>query len=471
MRTDQHGNLMTTTSDEAVVAYDSAVDHLLHFRSEVSPAAESVLAHDPTNVMGHVANAYLGILGTEPTDTANACAELTEFEGSVDLSKVLPRERMHLAAAHALVHGELYAGAGVLRDVAREYPRDALALAVGHQIDFFTGDAATLRDRVGGALTAWTASDVHYPQLLGMYSFGLEESGMYARAEDVGLESVDRDADDVWGIHAVAHTFEMQGRIADGIRFLEERSTHWQEGNFLNVHNSWHYCLYLLDSGDTDKPLQIYDRVIHNAESEGLAMEMLDAAALLWRMHLEGIDQSGRWTVLAAAWEETMETPHYAFNDMHAVMSYIGAGRFDDAERLVGGRQQYVADHANDPITNVTMTREVGLAVDRALIAFGRGDYRTSVDLLFPIRATLNRFGGSHAQRDAVQRTLLEAALRSGQNEVARLLLSERLGINPCSPYGWLKKASLSRAVGDAVSARDDAARAAELRTMAVASP
>ncbi|MEO8108095.1 MAG: tetratricopeptide repeat protein [Actinomycetes bacterium] len=469
MATDTHGNAVTVANLDSVTLYDQALDHLLHFRPEVSPSLETLITQDPRCVMGQVAAVYLGILGTEPADTATARSDLTAVESSIDVDSILPRERMHLAAAHSLVHGDLHAGGAMLRNLSVEHPRDALALAVGHQIDFFTGDASTLRDRVGGALSAWTADDPHYAQMLGMYSFGLEECGMYSRAEDAGLESVERDPSDVWGIHAVAHTLEMQGRISEGLSYLDEHASDWQQGNYLNVHNAWHYCLYLMDSGDFERPLSIYDAVLNNAESAGLAMEMLDAAALLWRMYLEGQDQTARWTVLADSWTQTMKEPLYAFNDMHAVMSFVGAGRVAEAERLVESRERYVAKSTDPSVTNIVITKEIGLPVDRALIAFGKGDYVTTLDLLQPIRYSLPSFGGSHAQRDAVQRTILEAALRSDRHDIARTLLSERLAANPCSPYGWLKQAALARAVGDAVSATTSEARLVELRATSAA--
>ena len=468
MSTDQHGNAVTASS-EAVTAYDAAIDHLLHFRPQVGDVVGEALALDPGFALAHVFRAYLGVLGTEPDDAATAREGLHQFESSVDSSSLDDRERRHLAAARALVRGDLDEGGGLLRDLARHHPRDPLALAVGQQVDFFTADAPALRDRIGGALSAWGPHDAHYGAILGMYAFGLEESGLYRRAEAVGLEALDLDASDVWAVHAVAHTHEMQGGFGDGLRFLDARAADWQQGNFLNVHNWWHYCLYLLETGDTAQVLAIYDAVLHNARSDGVAMEMLDAAALLWRLYLEGFDQTERWTALAAAWDAKIAVPYYSFNDMHAVMSYVGAGRIADAERLVAARERYVAEATDPSVTNVAMTRAVGLPVARSLVAFGRGDYATTVEILAPIRTVLHRFGGSHAQRDAVQRTLLESTLRSGQLDLARLLLSERLGINPCSPYSWLKRAALAEAVGDAAAAAAARDTARTLRSEALA--
>jgi hypothetical protein len=194
-------------------------------------------------------------------------------------------------------------------------------------------------------------------------------------------------------------------------------------------------------------------------------MEMLDASALLWRLLLEGEDQTERWTVLADAWDAKTAEPYYAFNDMHAVMSYVGAGRLTDARALVAARHTYVATATDATVTNVGMTRDVGIPVAEAIVAFGEGRYDDVVERLLPIRYVVNRFGGSHAQRDAVQRTLLEAALRSGRQDLSRALLSERLGINPCSPYAWLKQAELSEAVGEAAAAAAARSRASALRT------
>jgi len=456
MGIDQHGLQTTAASRAALDHYDRAVDELLHFRAEVVAESDAALAEDPALPMGVVLRGYLGLLTTDVEDAVATRSYLAGYRPG----PLLPREQAHLEAVTKLAAGDFHGAGRTLAALSVEYPRDALALAVGHQIDFFTGDATSLRDRIGAALSSWHPADRHYPNVLGMYAFGLEEAGHYDRSEDVGLEAVERDHRDVWGIHAVAHTYEMQGRFHDGLRYFDDRLDDWSTDTFFNVHNWWHYALYAIEAGDRERVLSIYDTVVNGPDASGVALQLLDAAALLWRFELAGDPQPERFLGLVEGWQRRAAEPFYAFNDAHAVMAYVGAGRFDLAETLIADRIEWLrTDHPG--VSNQAMTARVGLPVCQALLAFGRGEYASVVDLLYPIRGYVNEFGGSHAQRDAVYKTLVEAALRAGRLPLARALISERLNVRPCSPYNWLKQAELARALGDeaaAVAASDRAA-------------
>ena len=193
---------------------------------------------------------------------------------------------------------------------------------MGHQLDFFLGDAGELRDRIGRSLYAIHPVHPHNGYVRGTYAFGLEETGSYASAEQHGLAAVARNPDDVWATHAVTHVYEMQGRVDDGLRFLRDSAQHWTEGNLFAVHNSWTSRCSCSKRRRFSDALVNDDRSLHNESSVGVPLEMLDASALLWRLFVDGIDDGGRFGPLADAWTTRLSNePWYVFNDLHAVIA------------------------------------------------------------------------------------------------------------------------------------------------------
>jgi hypothetical protein len=406
--------------------------------------------------------AYLYLTSTDESDVATAAAAAEAMAATA----MNDRERAHHAAISAWVGGDWIGAARLLDALLERWPADLLALQVGHSLDFFVGDAANLRDRPGRSLVGLDPAHPHTGFVRGMQAFGLEESGSYAEAEAAGLAAVNVNPDDVWAIHAVVHTHEMRGQVADGIRFLTSREADWGSGNLFTVHNWWHLALFQLETGEFDAGLRIYDAEVHNASSLGVSLQMLDASALLWRLHLDGHDDGGRFAALADAWAaRTDGRPWYAFNDLHAVFALVGAGRIADAERVIERLAGYV--HVGGAGTNVAMTAEIGLPTSRAVVRFGQGRYEDVIDELLPIRRVLQHFGGSHAQRDVLQRTLLESALRAGKSDLGRTLIAERLAVRETSVYGWTQQARLLAAVGRADESANASATASVMQTRA----
>lgn len=451
---DQHGNPMTGSVD-AVAVYDNAVDRLLRFHPGLLGAADALATDHQTVPMAQAMVAYLSLMSTDSDDLAGAAGAAANLRESADH----PRERCHAAAVDAWLAGD-WAGASARLDEALVlWPTDLLALIMGHQLDFFLGDAGNLRDRVGRCLPELDADSPHVGFLRGMHAFGLEESGHYGPAEESGLAALAANRDDVWAVHAVVHTFEMQGRVDDGLRFMLDREADWGSGNLFTCHNWWHLALYCLEAGDRARALDIYDGHLHNSGSAGVPIEMLDASALLWRLALEEADTGGRFGPLADAWAaKTDNVPWYAFNDMHAVIALVGAGRIDDARGVISRMRAHASPIAG---TNGWMASEIGIPASEAIVAFAEGRYDDVVSLLVPIRRRFQHFGGSHAQRDALQRTLLEAALRANRHELARSLTAERLSARGSGTYNWLQRARALQAIGDDAGA-DNATRQAD---------
>jgi len=285
-----------------------------------------------------------------------------------------------------------------------------------------------LRDRVAGILPEWNSQMPHYGYVLGMHAFGLEETNLYAQAEAQGRRALELNPRDPWAVHAVAHVLEMQGRVDEGIAWLDGRREDWSADNMLAIHNWWHLALFHLDRDDTVEVLALYDKRLRES-STGQVLDLVDASAMLWRLLLRGVDVGPRWRQLADVWQERGGTGYYAFNDVHALMAYLGAGDDAAAQQLIAAMEAA----AEGSGTNAMMTRTVGLPVAHALTAFARQDYALTADLLRDLRLIAHRFGGSHAQRDVLALTLVEAALRDGARSLAKVLTAERMALKPAS--------------------------------------
>jgi hypothetical protein len=414
---DALGHALSGASPQVIDLYEQAQHEFRCLIGDPLASARLTLAASPDFTMGHAMVAWLNLLGTEPGGFEPARAALYAARAT----PADERESMHLAAIEHLVHRRWFAAGRVLEDLSVRWPRDTLALQVGHSIDFFTGQSRMLRDRIARAATHWHQGMPGYHAVLGMHAFGLEECGEYARAEAAGRRAVELESRDSWAWHAVAHVMEMQNRRRDGVAWLGNSRDVWSDGSFFAVHNWWHLALFHLGLDQIDEAMALVDARIAGPGSS-LVLDMIDASAMLWRLQLRGIDVGDRWVLLADRWSAVSQESTYAFNDAHAMMAFVGAGREADAQALRVAQRD--ALQAGDD--NVGFLRDVGIELTRAIHAFGQGRYGDAVEDLRNVRPRSHRFGGSHAQRDLIDLTLIEAARRGGQALLADALQRER---------------------------------------------
>ena len=414
---DSAGNVVSGCLPAALEHLEMAQHQLRCFIGDPVASVNAALRLSPEMAMGHLLHAYLHLLGTEPGGVAVA----RESHRRALVLPMTEREQAHLVAVGHLVRGRWGSAGRTLEDLSIDHPLDALALQAGHQIDFFRGDSRMLHDRIARVLPHWGASTTGFHAVLGMMAFGLEETGRYARAEALGRRCVEIQPLDGWGQHAVAHVLEMQGRRHEGIQWMRGNAPAWSENNFLAVHNWWHLALYHLDLDQVDEVLALLDGPICGTAS-GVVLDMVDASSLLWRLHLRGIEVGDRWQKLADRWAPLATASNYAFNDMHAMMAFVAAGRTASAQALL--EAQNAATERDDD--NAAFTLEVGQAATQAIKAFGDGRYAQAVEWLRPVRHNAHRFGGSHAQRDVIEQTLIKAARRAGMTPLFDALRHER---------------------------------------------
>jgi len=413
---DRYGLELTGASPAAAELYQQALDAYHCYAGEPFPLLQAAIADSPGFVMAHVLKGYMTLVGSNPKVAAIGHAAHTA-------ARDLPaseREAGHVTAVGALRDGRIRDAGRILEDVAIGWPHDVLALQAGQLVDFMTGDSRMLRDRIGRVRAAWTPDMPAYHAILGMHAFGLEETGLYDRAEAAGREAIALEPRNNWAQHAVAHVLEMQDRRVEGIDWMRADAETWSRQSFFAVHNYWHLALFHLGLDQFDAAFALYDGPIWGEQSN-LAFDMVDAAALLWRLSLKGADVGGRWTALPDAFAG-LPRGRYAFEDVHAVMAFVGDGRDAAAETALAEMTQAL----DGPADNAMFTRDVGLPVAQALAAFGRGRYAGAIELLRDVRHRAGRFGGSHAQRDLLDLTLIAAAQRAGDASLERALLAER---------------------------------------------
>jgi hypothetical protein len=343
------------------------------------------------------------------------------------------RERALAEAARRIAEGGWHEGVRLLDEHLAEHPRDVVAVQVAHLMDFYRGDALNLRNRVSRVLHAWNRAIPGYAYVLGMHAFGYEECNQYPEAERAGRRAVELSGDDSWAVHAVAHVMEMQGRIGEGFAWYRETQPVWDTpDNGFAFHNAWHTALYHLDRGETRAALDIYDARF----GKGLDMVLprIDATAMLWRLKLEGVDVASRAAPVANAWQAVLddEGGFYAFNDFHAALAFAAAGRGEALERVQAAQSRAAIERGD----NAGMVRTVGLQAAEAIAAYSEGRFQAAVRRLAAVRDGANRFGGSHAQRDLLTLTLIDAASRAGLPATARHYARERLVHKPESDWG-----------------------------------
>ena len=431
MTNDLRGVPVTGADTFALQRYETALEQFQTYVGDPVATIDEALQAAPAFIAGHMLKALALYTLTErkfvPMVTQALDAARLHAAGAND------RELGLISAAEHLVAGRWDSACTAIDRVLVDHPRDALALQVGHVMDFFRGDALNLRNRISRVLPHWDASVPGYSYVLGMHAFGLEEMNQYPEAEATALQALSIQPRDGWAVHAAVHVMEMKGRIDEGIGFLTSRESDWAPDNGFAYHNFWHLALFCMDGAHYDRVLALFDEHIH-PEPAAYVLSLVDATALLWRLRLEGVDIADRFDRVADDWEARLDSEpgFYAFNDAHAAMAFASTGRDTALSRLVL-RMQASAANGN---TNAMMTREVALPLVEGVAAFARGRYAESIAAIEPLRDRAHRFGGSHAQRDVVTLTLIEAAIRSGERTRARHYIAERLVHKRGSQWG-----------------------------------
>lgn len=320
------------------------------------------------------------------------------------------RERLHIDAASAWVNGRLETTVDAYGTALTDHPTDLFALRARYLLLFSMGRVAEMVADIEAVRPAWSDDLPMASYLDGMEAFALEESGRFDEAEQIGRQGVERDASDLWAIHAVAHVLEMEKRRDDGIAWLDANAPAMQGGGFAG-HLWWHRALQLWALGRNDDALASFDEWVYPGQSEE-GLDLSNAISLLARLESTGTDVGDRWSRLAEPATARFGQHSHPFNDTHFVLALARSGRVDDAEQLVDELRDW-SSTTND--TAAEVLRLVGLEVAEGLLAYGTDHWAEAVDRLDPVMDEVWRLGGSHAQRFFYSIVLDTAKTRAGR--------------------------------------------------------
>ncbi|MEM9783398.1 MAG: tetratricopeptide repeat protein [Pseudomonadota bacterium] len=382
-----------------------------------------VIEGAPDFALAHAAKGFFLLLLGRSELVSPACTAMAEAER---LAETVPQEEPRRLQAY-LEALRLYAAGRPTPATARlgrwldEAPGDMLALKLDQAIRFVLGDRRGMLARTNAALVAYD-SHAFEGFALGCHAFALEENGAYAAAEKAGRRGLEHAPNDAWGLHAVAHVYDMTARGAAGLRFLEDHEAAWAHCNNFGAHVWWHLALFHLDLGDYDRVLDLYDARIR-AERTDDYRDIANAASMLTRLEIEGVAVGARWDELAALAENRVEPGCVVFADLHYQLALEAAGKRGAADAMI---DRLAADAASQDHDMHEVAAVAGLPAARGLTAFRAGRYGEAFDALRDVRPSLQRVGGSHAQRDVFSRVMIEAAIRARRYDDAETELAGR---------------------------------------------
>ena len=434
-----------TASEETRALLDDVVMAYAGARRDTRERLATVLAAVPDCVMAHCLDGYLFMLASKREAVPRAREALARAETAT--RSMTTKERLHCTALDAWSRGDMRGAARVWDTLLDEHPNDLIALKVSQFVLSYLGESERMRDRVARVLPSWTEDMPGYGYVLGCYAYALEESGDYARAEEMGRRAVTIDKADIWAAHAVAHVAEMQGRLSDGIDWISSLAPEWNACTNFALHLKWHEGLYHLELEQFPNVLSLYDREVR-AESTDEYLDVANAVSLLWRLEQAEVDVGQRWRELAGRATSHLDDHALVFVDLHYLMALAAVDDTKAVAEFLASCERFAAGGQG---TEAEVMADVGLPLANAVVAHRLGDYGTVVDRLMPVRRRLRRIGASHAQRDLFDQLLIDAAWRGGRLDEADDLLGERLAWRPRNRWGLKHQQAVREARGHAV--------------------
>ena len=428
MASDTLGNPVSLEHADSLCALNDFVDGFL--RCEARAVNILDVAHSDGSAIIQACCAALHMFAESAPATANAAPFIDRARTSAAAASA--REQGFVNCVAAWVQGDMAHATQLHERHQRLFPRDLVALKLGQYHFFNQGDSPGMLRLALHALPH--ADDV--AQMHAMAAFALEQCHLLAQAEAQARTGLAMCATEPWAQHALAHVMLTQGRLREGLQFMQEASARWIGLNsFMQTHNWWHLALFALELGQNDDVLAMYDQQVWGVEP-GYSQDQIGAVSLLARMELAGVDVGDRWQAVADQLVARVHDHVLPFLDLQYLYGLARAGR-PEASTMLGSIEAYclgvTAAAGSGPKTVDAVWPMVCLPAARGLVAYAQGRAQEALEDLELALARLPQIGGSHAQRDLFNQIHVDALRRAGHWNAVQQVLQPQCSAHPQS--------------------------------------
>jgi len=429
--TDRYGLALTTSSSVAAERFQDGMDRLLAYGPGVEECFTSALQADDRLAVAHAGLALVAVANGDAATARAAAGRARETVGGATR-----RERQHVEALSALVAGETARGLDLVAEHLADFPRDALLVNQASSAIGFAGrpDREEYRMAFLERLAPAYGDDWWFQSAL---AFTYHEIDRYEDSRRLSERSLSQYPANAGASHNLAHIYFETLDTDAGAAFLTDWMAGYDARASFHCHLAWHLAMFELHRGRYAQALDIFERDVVAAVNPRLAM--IDGSALLWRFRLDGQDGgSGRpldWRPLAEL-AERVSRPGFVFGEIHAALAYAASGDEAALTRLMDGLR--ALDAKGHPIAGT-----VALPMVQGVAAFVAGDHAGALAHFEPVEGQMHRVGGSHAQWELFEETMVASYLALERFDAALRLVRRRLQ-RRASPRDqrWLDRAT-----------------------------
>jgi tetratricopeptide (TPR) repeat protein len=429
--TDRYGLTVTTGAPVAFAQFQEGMDRLLAYAPGAEDCFTAALAADEGLAVAHVGRALLAAVQGDGTAARAAAARARESAAGATR-----RERQHVEAVGAFVAGETARGLALVDEHVKDFPRDAVLVNQASSAIALAGrsDREAYRLAFLERLAPAYGEDWWFQSALW---FTYHEVDRFEEARRLSERSLEQYPANASAAHNLAHIAFETLDIDAGAAFLDGWMAGYDRRAHFHCHLAWHQALFALHEGRYAQALAVFERDILGSVNR--RSTMTDGCALLWRMRLDGRPEPLPWRALADI-AGGVSRPGYLFGEVHAALAYAAC---DDRAALGTLMDSLRAlDAGGNPIAG-----RVVLPLVEGTAAFAAGDFAGALACFEPVEREIHRIGGSHAQWELFEETMVVCYLELGRYDDALRLVRRRLA-RRASPRdrAWLERATAGRA-------------------------